>query len=90
MTRRAWLRGSVLLLLLTLAAPPASAGGLDPMKEVRDVFAWIWQGLGGIVPAIDQGVSTIDPNGQPTSGPAAPGDSANEEADGGWTIDPDG
>ena len=76
-----------LLLLAALTAAPALARGPEPArpgKEARGVLSLLWRSLAGLLPSLDKGLSTIDPNGAPA--PETPGG----ETDGRSTLDPNG
>ena len=86
--RRTRLRLSALALILTLTALPVFAAGRPPLPtKTPKLFAWFKQTLERLVPALNEGRSTIDPDGSDgTSTSPAP----ENENDGRWTIDPDG
>lgn len=82
MSRRTRFRACTLLLAAALSAAPVLAGGHDlarSPREVRSVFASLWQALGTFLPALTKGRDTIDPDG-----------AAGDETDGRWSIDPNG
>ena len=99
MRRRSRFRASALLLAVVLSAAPAFARGPQPAPrwEVHNPLGSVWHALGGLLPGLIKGRSTIDPNGMTTDGrgtidpngatSAAP---AGGETDGRWTIDPNG
>lgn len=78
MRRSSRFRASTLLLAVVLSAAPAFARGHQPVPpaEVHGFLSSLWNSLGGLLPALTKGRSTIDPNGGLT--------------DGRGTIDPDG
>lgn len=86
---RTRLRLSTLALILTLTALPAFASGRPSLPtKAPNLSAWIWQALTRLVPALDEGRSTIDPNGGDGTTSTSP--APEDEGDGRWTIDPDG
>ncbi len=78
MRRSSRFRASTLLLAVALSAAPVFARGHEtkPPVEVHGIFGSLWHSLGGFLPALVKGRSTIDPLGGTT--------------DGRGTIDPDG
>lgn len=80
MNRTVLSRAAVLLLAATLLASPVfAAGGRAPERE-PGLLAAAWQLLARIVPALQKGGWTIDPNGA----------TADDDSEGRHTIDPDG
>lgn len=88
--KRTRLRLATVALILTLSALPASAGEQAPRTaKVPSLLTWAWQTLARLVPALDEGRGTIDPDGggsTPTSTSPLPED----DNDGRGTIDPNG
>jgi hypothetical protein len=85
---------SVLLVAALLSASPAFAAGREPSwmpGEVRNVFAFLWQALGELLPVFDQTRAGMDPNGTPTpdSGTTS-SPSSGSETDGRAGQDPNG
>jgi len=96
MSRRTRFHPFTLLLAVALSAAPVLAGGPDlarTPREVRGVFASLWQALGEFLPTLTEGRDTIDPNGGTTDGRDTidpDGATAGDETDGRWSIDPNG
>lgn len=85
--KRATSRLLLLLLLATITAGPAFARGPEPArpeKEARGVFSLLWRSLAGLLPSLDKGRSTLDPNGAPVP------ETTGSETDTRGTIDPNG
>lgn len=86
--RRTRLHLSALALILTLTALPASASGHLPLPtKTPNLFSWFRQAFNRLVPALDEGRSTIDPDGGDVTSTSPP---PEDENDGRWTIDPNG
>ncbi len=83
------LRLSALALLLTLTALPAFAGqqAARPAKT-PSLLTWVWQALGRITSALDEGRGTMDPNGEAPTTQSTP--APEDGNDGRGTIDPNG
>ncbi len=77
MRRSSRFRASTLLLAVVLSAAPAFARGPQPVPpaEVHGFLSSLWTALGGLLPMLTKGRSTIDPDGL---------------TDGRGTIDPNG
>lgn len=88
--KRAHLRLAVLALTLTLTALPAFAGERSHrLAKNPSLLTWAWQTLGRLVPVLDEGRGTIDPNGDgPTTTSTSP--PPEDDNDGRGTMDPNG
>lgn len=86
MTRTAWLRAFVFLLMLALAAPAVAVAGGGERPPKPDLAAALWEALVRLLPAIENLGAGLDPAG--TSGQAS---AADEPAtDLGPGLDPGG
>ncbi|HSK79939.1 MAG TPA: hypothetical protein VLQ45_26030 [Thermoanaerobaculia bacterium] len=74
-----------LLLLAALTAAPAFARGPEPARQGRGLLSSLWSSLLNVLPSLDKGRGTFDPNGSPApeSGPA-------DATDGRAGMDPNG
>ena len=92
--KRATSRLLCLLLLAALTAGPAFARGPEPArpgKEARGFFSLLWRSLADLLPTLEKGRSTLDPNGAPeTDGRGTIDPNGTPETDGLSTIDPNG
>jgi hypothetical protein len=91
MRQTAWLRASVLVLVLVLASSPVFAGNRSvrpTAPEVPGVFAMLWQAVSRLLPAFGQSGPEVDPKGPGTATtPPAPEDPASD-SDRGPGVDP--
>jgi hypothetical protein len=96
MRRSSRFRASTLLLAVVLSAAPAFARRHQPVPpaEVHGFLSSLWNVLGGLLPTLTKGRSTIDPNGGLTDGRSTidPDGAATAPAttDGRAGLDPDG
>lgn len=88
--KRTRLRLAALALILALTALPSFAGERAPRPaKASSLLTWVWQALAQLVPALDEGRGTMDPNGDsPTTTQSTP--SPEDDNDGRGTMDPDG
>lgn len=86
--RTFWSRGLILLFVLSVVSPPASAGtSREPEQlSVRAFMSTLWRGVSQLIPLIGKSSGTMDPDGKPLPPPSG----APEQGDSSGTMDPDG
>lgn len=94
---RRWLSRVLLLLLAALLlSPPAFAVGGRTLEREPGLLAALWQFFESLVPVLEEGVGTLDPNGTPATsgtegrGTIDPNGATASGTEGVGTIDPDG